>query len=170
MTQDANNDRETAEKISSEFASVSADFKKLAQASRDPLAVAAMLDRLTEERKSTNLVLKEISRKLEKLDELESRIHGLEAKISHASKASLVSQSEQEALREPQAPQPPLLPEIDESILGFVRKHGKATAEEVQRKCRYKGANAASARLNGLFKLGLLEKRQVGRKVFFIAK
>lgn len=160
----------SGENFSSEFASVAHDFKKLAQASRDPLAVAAMLDRLTEERKSTNLVLKEISRKLEKLDELESRISGLEAKIG--GKASLASQSaaNEEALREPQAPQPPLLPEIDESILGFVRKHGRATAEEVQRKCRYKGANAASARLNGLFKLGLLEKRQVGRKVFFIAK
>ncbi len=162
------NEKEASEKISSEFASVASDFKKLAQASRDPLAVAAMLDRLTEERKSTNLVLKEISRKLEKLDELESRIHGLETKMSKASQTSQSAASE--ALREPQAPQPPLLPEIDESILGFVRKHGRATAEEVQRKCKYKGANAASARLNGLFKMGLLEKRQVGRNVFFIAK
>ena len=99
---------------------------------------------------------------------MDSRISGLETKIN---KASLVSQSEQEALREPQAPQPPLLPEIDDAILGFVRKRGgRATAGEVQARFHYKGANAASARLNGLFKMGLLEKRQVGRKVFFIAK
>ena len=158
-------DDEASEKISAEFASVAHDFKKLAQASRDPIAVAAMLDRLTEERKSTNLILKEISRKLEEMD---SRIRGLEKNFSKVSKASQKSQS---AMPEaPQAPQPPLLPDIDESILGFVRKRGKATAEEVRARFRYKGPNAASARLNGLFKLGLLEKRQVGRKVFFIAK
>ncbi len=156
-------DAQDNEKISAEFASVASDFKKLASASRDPLAVAAMLDRLTEERKSTNLVLKEISRKLEAMD---SRISNLEKQVS------LVSHVSQSANPEaPSAPHPPLLPEIDESILGFVRKRGgRATAEEVQRRFHYRGANAASARLNGLFKLGLLEKRQVGRKVFFIAK
>jgi hypothetical protein len=122
-----------------------------------------MLDRLTEERKSTNLVLKEISRKLEEMD---SRISRLEARISQKTSQRALMSPEA-----PSAPHPPLLPEIDESILGFVRKRGgRATADEVQKRFHYKGPNAASARLNGLFKLGLLEKRQVGRKVYFIAK
>jgi len=61
----------------------------------------------------------------------------------------------------------PLLPEIDEQIMGFVKEAGKATADEVRTRFRYKGKNAACARLNRLCDMGLLQKKQAGRKVYF---
>src|SRR3989344_1359127 len=59
---------------------------------------------------------------------------------------------------------------IAEEILKFVKHKGFCTAEEVQRKFKYKGANGASARLNNLFKTNLLEKKQAGKKVVFFPK
>ena len=62
----------------------------------------------------------------------------------------------------------PLLSEVDERILSFIKEKGIVTAEDVRRAFGYKGRNAASARLNHLYKLGLLDKKQVGRKVVFM--
>jgi hypothetical protein len=62
----------------------------------------------------------------------------------------------------------PLLPEIDEQILNFVKSSGKATAEQVRAKFSYKGKNAACARLNRLCDMNLLLKKQAGRKVYFL--
>jgi septum formation topological specificity factor MinE len=73
-----------------------------------------------------------------------------------------------EALEKPRELEEPLIPEMDENIVEFVRKRGKATADDVQAKFGYKGKNGASSRLNRLSALGLLSKRQVGRKVFFL--
>ncbi|MEW5996216.1 MAG: BlaI/MecI/CopY family transcriptional regulator [Candidatus Micrarchaeota archaeon] len=73
-----------------------------------------------------------------------------------------------EAIEKPAGPEEPLLPELDEKIMDFVRKRGKATAEEVQAEFGYRGRNGASSRLNRLCMLGMLAKRQAGRKVFFL--
>lgn len=73
-----------------------------------------------------------------------------------------------EALEKPGELEEPLIPEMDERIVDFVRKKGKATADDVQAEFGYKGKNGASSRLNRLSALGLLSKRQVGRKVFFL--
>lgn len=73
-----------------------------------------------------------------------------------------------EALEKPRELEEPLIPEMDENIVEFVRKKGKATADDVQAEFGYKGKNGASSRLNRLSALGLLSKRQVGRKVFFL--
>jgi len=51
-----------------------------------------------------------------------------------------------------------------------VKTSGKASAEEVRAKFKYKGKNAASARLNRLCDMGLLEKQQAGKKVYFFPK
>ncbi len=54
--------------------------------------------------------------------------------------------------------------------MSLVKTQKRVTASDVQKKLNYKGTNAASARLNNLFKQGLLDKKQVGRKVFFVIK
>jgi hypothetical protein len=61
-----------------------------------------------------------------------------------------------------------LLPQIDSQIVDFVRESGKATAEDVQHKFNYKGKNGACARLNRLCDMNFLQKKQVGKKVFFM--
>jgi hypothetical protein len=96
--------------------------------------------KLLEERENTNRILKNILAKIEKLDNTPQNL--------------------------PQN-QPPLLPAIDEQILKFVRAKGKVVAEVVRKEFKYKGKNAASARLNKLYELGLINKKQVGKKMFF---
>jgi predicted HTH transcriptional regulator len=110
---------------------------------RDPVVLGEMVFRLLEERENTNRLLKNI---LQKLDLIEAKMGPLEAQ-------PVIEQ--------------PLLPEIDEQILNFVKEKGKATAEHVRVKFKYKGKNAASARLNKLCSMGLLKKKQAGKKVYF---
>jgi predicted HTH transcriptional regulator len=109
---------------------------------RDPVVLASIYYKLMRERESFNMLLREINARLERL--------------------------EQRAAPAPQ--QAALLSETDEGIIAFIRRNGKACAEEVQAALRYKGKNAASARLNRLYAQGLLEKRQVGKKVFYLPK
>jgi len=108
---------------------------------QDPIVLGEMVYRLLEERENTNRLLKNILQKLE----------AIEAKIG---KGAAVLEK-------------PLLPAIDEEILSFVKESGKVTAEEVRVRFKYKGKNAASARLNRLCNMNLLQKKQVGKKVFF---
>ncbi len=117
---------------------------------RDPVVLGEMVYRLLEERENTNRLLKTVIQRLE----------AIEAKMGPEAKAPVASPAAA-ALSEP------LLPEVDEEIMRFLREAGKVTAEEVRAKFNYKGKNAASARLNRLCDIGLLQKQQVGKKVYF---
>jgi predicted HTH transcriptional regulator len=114
---------------------------------RDPVVLGEMVYRLLEERENTNRLLKTVIAKLE----------AIEAKMGPGASAPAVAS----ALNEP------LLPEVDEEIMAFLKEAGKVTAEEVRAKFNYKGKNAASARLNRLCDIGLLQKQQVGKRVYF---
>jgi len=117
---------------------ISADLQQNLEKFRDPVVLGELMYQLLEERENTNRLLKTL---LQRLD----------------------------ALEKPSRPdEEPLIPEMDEKIVDFVRKKGKATAEDVQAEFGYKGKNGASSRLNRLGTLGLLTKRQVGRKVYFL--
>lgn len=108
---------------------------------RDPVVLGELVYRLLEERENTNRLFKNI---LAKLDALEAK--GL-------------------PLRPPMAA--PLLPEVDEQIMAHIRENGRCTAEDIRARFNYKGKNAACARLNRLCDMNLLQKAQVGKKVFF---
>ncbi|VVB56557.1 Uncharacterised protein [uncultured archaeon] len=60
-----------------------------------------------------------------------------------------------------------LLAPADEQIMRLVRARGHVCATDVQIEFKYKGKNAASARLSRLYELGLLEKTQAGRTVYY---
>jgi len=124
---------------------ISQDIQKNLEKFKDPVILGELVYKLLDERENTNRILKNLMAKIE----------SLEAKIS-----SVSNQAHEEVL----------LPQIDEEIIAFVKELGKATSEDVRAKFNYKGTNAASARLNRLFELGLLDKRQVGKKVFFLPK
>ncbi len=114
---------------------------------KDPVVLGELVYRLLEERENTNRILKTL---LQRIEALEKAI-------------------EQGARHPPttEALQQPVLSEVEEAIVAFVKKKGRVTAEDVRKEFNYKGRNAASARLNRLFELGVLSKRQSGRKVFF---
>lgn len=119
------------------------DLEKNREKFRDPVVLGEMMYQILQERENTNRILKNI---LTKLDSI------AEQRTVPAPKEEIV------------------LPEIDEKIVSFVKRKGKATSEEVRRKFKYRGRNAASARLNRLCKMGILRKKQVGKKVFFFPK
>lgn len=137
--------------MAEEFNEVREEFEKFREEMKNPLVVGALLNKLSEERASTNLLIREINAKLDKILALEQRLTKIEEKLTKPQK---------EAKR--------LLPDIDEEIMDFVEEKGKASAEEVMKNFKYKGKNAASARLNNLFKQGLLEKKQAGKTVYFL--
>ena len=60
-----------------------------------------------------------------------------------------------------------LLSNVDEQIVALMRARDMVCAEDVRAHFKYKGKNAASARLNRLYELGLLEKKQAGRAVYY---
>jgi len=139
------NDDKDFKPIDSAFArEIKSDLETHIDKFRDPIVLGEMVYRLLEERENTNRLLKNL---LQRLD-------AIEAKMGAAPEMQLGAGE-------------PLLPEIDEQIMDFVREHKKVTAEEVRAKFNYRGKNAASARLNRLCDMNLLQKMQVGKKVFF---
>jgi len=105
----------------------------------EPLLVGVLLAKLIEERENTNRLMKTL---IARLEAIEKKL-GMEV-------------SEET-----------ILSETDEAMMEFVKEMGKVTAEDVQKRFKYKGKNAASQRLNRLYESGLLRKKQAGKKVYY---
>ena len=127
------------------------DIQKL----RDPLVIAALMHTAATERENTNRLLKTL------IERLDSKFAEVDSRLAAIERPSAPSPANEEEV---------LLPSVDEDILKFVREKRHASAEEVRRKFNYKGKNAASARLNRMHGMGLLQKKQVGRAVLFSVK
>lgn len=148
--------------LHAEVSNISADLSKF----RDPVIQGSLLFKLQQERENSNRLLKSILDTLEtRLARMEERIGEMERKMgatpqaaSSAPHTSAISQNSAEDL---------LLPSVDSDIVSFIRSKGTVCAEDVRVHFRYKGKNAASSRLNHLFELGVLEKRQAGRVVYY---
>lgn len=58
---------------------------------------------------------------------------------------------------------------LDAQILQIIQRSGSemACADDIKKQMNYKGRNAASARLNRLHSMGLLERYQLGHKVYY---
>jgi hypothetical protein len=56
---------------------------------------------------------------------------------------------------------------LDAKIMQYVQRMDIACAEDIQKIMSYRGRNAASARLNKLYKQGLLDRYQLGHKVYY---
>ncbi len=113
---------------------------------QDPVAIGLMLYQLAEERKSTNLIIKNLN----------SQIEALGAKIE--------GMAQQQGRKNQETAD---LTDRDIEVLEHVREKGRICADELQKKLGYKGKNAASARLSKLFHEGRLEKEYAGRRVYY---
>lgn len=105
---------------------------------------------------------------LQRLQSLEERLERMEqnragpletsgVSVSISGTPTAISSGERELLLAP----------ADEQIVQLIRARGNVCAADVQIKFKYKGRNAASARLSRLYELGLLEKAQAGRVVYY---
>ena len=109
----------------------------------------ALVKFVMDENKKTTLVLKGIS---DNLARIESDLNA-----DYAAEENPV----QEAVRE--VP----ISELDARIIQHIQIKGMSCADDIKQQMNYRGRNAASARLNRMYKQGLLERHQLGHKVYY---
>ncbi|PJA16997.1 MAG: hypothetical protein COX63_02955 [Candidatus Diapherotrites archaeon CG_4_10_14_0_2_um_filter_31_5] len=141
--------REAVKKLSPKFDELTMDIQDLFQQSKDPFFVAMLLFKLAQEREATNKILSDINDKYDNIM--------LELKTGKVPEVK-----EENSFI--------LLAEQDKKIMDLVTKKNAVTASEIQTELNYKGVNAASQRLNKLFKEGYLKKAQSGKKVLYFIK
>ena len=107
---------------------------------------------LVEERGKTNKILEGITQ----------RIKLIEDEIS-AMEMSGQAQEDYAAANSREIP----LSSVDARLINFVQTKGMACADEVKTFMNDRGNNAACARLNRLHKVGLLDRLQLGHKVYY---
>lgn len=153
--------KDSIESHKQEFEETVGNISKAIQEISDPVAIASMLYSIAEERKSTNLVVRDINAKLDRYNMLMEKLDKILENLEE-----LNNQKKEETIRHPASE----LSERDEEVLSYVKEEGRVCANELQEKLKYRGRNAASARLSKLFKEGKLEKIFVGRKVYYTPK
>jgi len=121
--------------LSSKFSEQTLDIREIAKQSNDPFFVSLLLFKLAEEREKTNKLLADINDKFDKMfiasQEQEKKT------VMEVGKASLE-----------------VLPETDQRILDFIERKGMGSANEIMVALNSKAQNAASQRLNKLFREG----------------
>jgi len=137
------------------------DYKPSQESDED---FVSLFKYMLEENKKTTLVLDSILKRIEKLESDVSEVYDddeeEEEESSKVEKTeSFVDQPKKEIL----------LASTDVKIVQILQlsENSMASAEEVSRKMNYKGKNAASARLNRLYKMGLIDRYQLGHKVYY---
>lgn len=145
--------KELIERISPEFADLTADLSEVMDKADDPKVLAALLFRLAMERQKTNQLIEGINDKFDKIM----------FSIKTTQPQQEITGQKAEGFFE-------VLPEQDQAILKNIEENGKATAQDIQKIMNYKGLNAASQRLNKLYKEGYLKKVQAGKKVLYLTK
>ena len=156
----AERQRELIERISPKFGDLSTDVQELMQQSKDPMVLSALLFRIIQEKDKTNRLLEAINDKYDKIM--------LELKTGSAFNDNGFAQQKQGAMVG--ANKFEVLAEQDQIILKLIEERGSATAAEIMSVLNYRGLNAASQRLNKLYREGHLKKVQAGKKVLYFIK
>jgi len=141
--------KEQIKKLDPKFDELTMDLHEIFQQSKDPFFVSMLLFKLAQEREKTNKILNEINDKYDKLM--------FELKTNNVPEIK-----EENSFT--------LLADQDKKIMDLITKNNAVTASEVKEELKYKGINAASQRLNKLFKEGYLRKAQSGKKVLYFMK
>jgi len=142
--------KQMAEKISQAFSLEMQDIIQLMQKNQDPVLLAALMFKLAQEREQSNKLMDKIS---EKFDQIM-----LELKTRNSGQASEIQGDGRKFT---------MLPEQDQRIISIIEQKGQTSALEVQEALGYSCLNAASQRLNMLFRQNLLKKIQSGKKVVY---
>jgi uncharacterized membrane protein len=142
--------KEIIEKLSPKFNDLTLDIQEIFQHSDNPLFVSVLLFKLAEERNKTNKILEEIN---DKYDKLMFEIKTREIRRNE-------KEEKQKSFE--------VLSEIDQKILSIIEQKGSVTADIIRKEFGYKRQNAASQRLNKLFREGHLKKVKSGKKVLYI--
>ncbi|MBI3588431.1 winged helix-turn-helix transcriptional regulator [Candidatus Micrarchaeota archaeon] len=175
-----------SQRESLEFGQVAKDFAALKEQMHDPVVVGAMLLKLSQERRETNELIEGIASRLEALERKLGLSQGAAqvqkeaanpavqtpstARIqipAQAQDSSARFQSPSVILSQSPFAEERMLCEVDERIVSFISRKGRASASQVKSRLGYRGSNAASSRLNALARQGYLRKIRAGRTVYF---
>ena len=102
------------------------------------------------------------------LDENRKRddlIKGLSDKIDQLYVTEEEASAESPAQEQPRREVP--LSDLDTRIIQFIQVKDMACADDIRAAMNYRGRNAACSRLNGLYKRGILQRYQLGHKVYY---
>ena len=113
-----------------------------------------LLKYMMNENRNTTMILKSIADRLDKLD--------------MDVNAEYYEQEDQEQyLQENKLAKVQPISGLDAKIIQLIQSRDMACAEDIKKAMNYRGRNAASARLNRLHKQGLLDRYQLGHKVYY---
>jgi hypothetical protein len=124
--------------------------KKDAPMPNSDAGISALLKYMTEERERTNKILASITSKISNLEE--------ELRSTYTEESSAY-----ETAGRRQVP----VSGLDAKILNFIQTKDMVCADQVRDAMGYKGRNAACSRLNKLYKQGIIERFQLGHKVYY---
>ncbi len=102
-----------------------------------------------------------------RLDDLAGRINHIETIIDADLEESTMQGAPQQSEEPTTTTKIVPISEIDKRILQAIQRLDLACADDVKKAMDYKGRNAASARLKRLEKDRLVERHQLGRKVYY---
>ncbi|MBI4053322.1 MAG: hypothetical protein HY394_04755 [Candidatus Diapherotrites archaeon] len=131
------------------FASDAEMLDEIRRFADNPVFLATLMFKLAKEREKTNRLLEQIFDKFDKIM--------LSVKSENPSLPTREGKIE-------------LLPGQDQKIIEAVHRNGQVEARQIKEELGYRGLNAASQRLNRLFREGYLSKVQSGKKVLFLAR
>lgn len=148
--------KESLNEHTQEFDELIGDLSDSVRNISDPMAVGAMLYSIAQEKKSSNLVIRDINAKF---DQMVQKLSEISEKLT-----AIQDNSSKSELHEIE------LSERDREVFNFIKDNDRVCADDVQEEFKYKGRNAASARLSKLFKENKVRKIYVGRKVYYAIK
>ncbi len=145
----------TSKQIEREIQTLKSELAALAS-KKEPVVpegsnMAVILRYMTEERERTNKILSSITAKITKME------HDVQQSYTQ----------EENTYDEAPVRREVALSALDIKIVNYVQSKEMACADEVKAVMGYKGKNAACNRLNKLREKGLLERFQLGHKVYY---
>jgi hypothetical protein len=143
--------------VAKEIEELKRELKEVSEKNHEEIpenaGLSTLIKYLVEERGKTNRMLEGITQRIKLIEDEISAIE-------------LSGQAAQDDYAAPNSREIPLSG-VDTKLINFVQTRGMACAEEVKAFMGYKGNNAACARLNNLRRLGLLDRLQLGHKVYY---
>lgn len=117
----------------------------------------SLLKYMIDENKKTTLVLRQM---LDKINNLEQELDDpVEEEVIEERAGDTADKS----------PKQLAISSIDARIMQFIQlsENSMACAEDIRKGMGYRGKNAACARLNKLYKMGLIDRFQLGHRVYY---
>jgi hypothetical protein len=137
--------------------------KKLSDIDSDKVSsnLLTLIKFLVDENKKTTMLLQTMSTALNKID---SELSGIEEVEEIPQTSSAVEEIEASNGKRELA-----VSGIDAGIIELIQRspNNMVCADDVKDKLHYKGRNAACTRLNKLYKAGVLDRYQLGHKVYY---